>query len=58
LVLGRAELAFVVLDIAYVQYNIISMGVFYTLMLVTFLLNLSVPLCIHWQKKNLKIESE
>jgi Kef-type K+ transport system membrane component KefB len=56
--LGRAELAFVVLDIAYVQYNIISMQVFYTLMLVTFLLNLSVPLCIHWQKKNLKIESE
>jgi Kef-type K+ transport system membrane component KefB len=56
--LGRAELAFVVLDIAYVQYNIISMEVFYTLMLVTFLLNLSVPLCIHWQKKNLKIESE
>jgi Kef-type K+ transport system membrane component KefB len=56
--LGRAELAFVVLDIAYVQHNIISIEVFYTLILVAFLLNLSVPLCIHWHKKNLKFESK
>ncbi|MFT6268080.1 MAG: Kef-type K+ transport system membrane component KefB [Alphaproteobacteria bacterium] len=55
--LGRAELAFVVLDIAYVQHNIISMEVFYTLMLVAFLLNLSVPLCINWHKKNLPRDS-
>jgi hypothetical protein len=55
--LGRAELAFVVLDIAYVQHNIISIEVFYTLILVAFLLNLSVPLCIHWHKKNLEFES-
>lgn len=51
--LGRAELAFVVLDIAYVQHKIISSEVFYTLMLVTFLLNISVPLCINWHKKHL-----
>lgn len=55
--LGRAELAFVVLDIAYVQHNIISVEVFYTLMLVAFLLNLSVPLCINWHKKNLRSDS-
>ncbi|GAC29547.1 cation:proton antiporter [Brumicola pallidula] len=56
--LGRAELAFVVLDIAYVQHNIISKEVFYTLILVAFLLNLFVPLYINWHKKNLKIESK
>lgn len=48
--LGRAELAFVVMDIAYVQNNIMTTEAFYTLMLVTFFLNCSVPLTIKWWK--------
>jgi len=48
--LGRAELAFVVLNIAYVQNPILSTEAFYTLMLTTFLLNISVPLSIRWWK--------
>ena len=48
--LGRAELAFVVLEIAYVQHNIVSLEGFFTLMLTAFLLNLSVPTCIRWWK--------
>jgi len=48
--LGRAELAFVVMNIAFVQYHIISVEVFYTLMLTSFLLNISVPLTIRWWK--------
>lgn len=48
--LGRAELAFVVMDIAYTQHHIMSLEAFYTLMLATFLLNLSVPLTIRWWK--------
>ena len=48
--LGRAELAFLVMDIAFVQYNIISTEAFYTLMLTTFLLNISVPLTVRWWK--------
>lgn len=48
--LGRAELAFVVLNIAFVQYQIISMEVFFTLMLTCFFLNVSVPLTIRWWK--------
>ena len=46
--LGRAELAFVVLDIAYVQYQILNKEAFYTLMVTCFWLNISVPLTIHW----------
>ena len=50
--LGRAELAFVVMDIAYVQYKIMSVDAFYTLMMVAFLLNLSVPITISvWKKR-------
>jgi Kef-type K+ transport system membrane component KefB len=49
--LGRAELAFVVMNIAFVQYNIMSVEAFYTLMLTAFLLNLSVPLTIRWWKQ-------
>ena len=49
--LGRAELAFVVMDIAYVQYHIMTVDAFYTLMLCAFLLNVSVPLTIRWWKK-------
>jgi|TARA_B110000977_G_scaffold132777_1_gene169130 Kef-type K+ transport system membrane component KefB len=50
--LGRAELAFVVLEIAYVQHNIVSFEGFYTLMLTAFLLNLSVPVCIRLWKSH------
>jgi Kef-type K+ transport system membrane component KefB len=48
--LGRAELAFVVMDIAYVQHNIMSINTFYTLMITAFMLNISVPLTIRWWK--------
>ncbi len=48
--LGRAELAFVVMNIAFVQYKIMSIEAFYTLMLTAFMLNLSVPLTIRWWK--------
>lgn len=48
--LGRAELAFVVLEIAYVQYQVMSANAFYTLMITCFLLNISVPLTIRWWK--------
>lgn len=48
--LGRAELAFLVLDIAFVQHHIISTEAFYTLMLTTFFLNISVPLTVRWWK--------
>ncbi len=48
--LGRAELAFVVLNIAYVQHRIITEHVFYTLMVTAFLLNVSVPITIRWWK--------
>ena len=46
--LGRAELAFVVMDIAYVQNNILTEEMFYTLMFTAFWLNVSVPLTIRW----------
>jgi Kef-type K+ transport system membrane component KefB len=48
--IGRAELAFVVMGIAYVQYPILTTEAFYTLMLAAFLLNWSVPLTIRWWK--------
>ena len=44
--LGRAELAFVVMDIGYVHNNIFTTEVFYTLMFTAFALNILVPLCI------------
>ena len=46
--LGRTELAFVVIDIAYVQNNVFTTEVFYTLMAVAFWLNLAVPLTIRF----------
>jgi Kef-type K+ transport system membrane component KefB len=46
--LGRAELAFVVMDIAYVQNSIISDEAFLTLMITAFCLNIAVPLSIRW----------
>lgn len=48
--LGRAELAFVVLEIAYVQSKVMSVEAFYTLMITCFLLNITVPLTIRWWK--------
>jgi len=61
--LGRAELAFVVMDIGYVQNTIISTEAFYTLMATCFILNVSVPVSIKlWKpyfagKKQLKLGS-
>lgn len=45
--LGRAELAFVVMDIAYVQHAILTEEAFTTLMATCFFLNIAVPLSIH-----------
>jgi len=50
--LGRTELAFVVLNIAYVQHHIISTDAFFTQMLTAFMMNISVPLSIHlWKSR-------
>ncbi len=46
--LGRAELAFVVMDIGYVHNSIFTDEVFYTLMFTAFALNILVPLCIRF----------
>jgi Kef-type K+ transport system membrane component KefB len=46
--LGRAELAFVVMDIAYVQNKILNTEAFFTLMMTAFCLNVAVPLTISW----------
>lgn len=48
--LGRAELAFVVMNIAYVQHDILNEEAFYMLMLTTFWLNVSVPVTIRLWK--------
>lgn len=48
--LGRAELAFVVMDIAYVQHPILNDQAFYTLMVSAFFLNVAVPITIAWWK--------
>jgi hypothetical protein len=48
--LGRAELAFVVIGIAYVQNPILSTEAFYTLMFTTFWLNVAVPVSLTWWK--------
>jgi Kef-type K+ transport system membrane component KefB len=46
--LGRAELAFVVMDIAYVQHSILNEQAFFTLMITAFFLNIAVPVTIGW----------
>ena len=46
--LGRAELAFVVIDIAYVQNQILPEAAFITLMITAFFLNIAVPVAISW----------
>ena len=48
--LGRAELAFIVIDIAYVENGLITTGQFYALMITIFLLNITVPLAVKWWK--------
>ena len=53
--LGRAELAFVVMDIAYVEHSIINDEMFYTLMFTAFALNLLVPVTIRLWKPRLNI---
>jgi len=52
--LGRAELAFVVINIAYVQNSILTVHAFYTLMMTAFILNILVPLTISAWKPYLK----
>ena len=49
--LGRAELAFVVIDIAYVQHSILNREAFFTLMITAFFLNILVPITITWWKQ-------
>ncbi|MCB1563192.1 MAG: cation:proton antiporter [Alphaproteobacteria bacterium] len=56
--LGRAELAFVVMDIAYVQHDILSTEAFYTLMFTAFWLNVCVPLSIRFWKPYLLAEQQ
>jgi len=59
--LGRAELAFIVINIAYAQNHIINLEQFYILICTVFLLNISVPVMIKLWKpyylgtKSLKI---
>ncbi len=48
--LGRAELAFIVINIAFVQNQLIDITQFYILMLTAFLLNITVPLSLKWWK--------
>ena len=54
--LGRAELAFIVINIAYVQEKIIDQNQFYALIFTTFLLNISVPITIKFWKPYYKGE--
>lgn len=51
--LGRAELAFVVMGIAYIEYAILPIEVFYTLMFTVFWLNVAVPVTIKLWKPHL-----
>ena len=48
--LGRAELAFIVINIAYTENHIFDDKAFQTLIFATFLLNISVPIVINWWK--------
>jgi Kef-type K+ transport system membrane component KefB len=56
--LGRAELAFVVMNIAYVQLPILNTEAFYMLMATAFGLNVSVPLTIGWWKRRYNFDAE
>ena len=46
--LGRAELAFLVMNIAYIQHGIFTEEVFYILMITIFWLNVAVPITIRF----------
>ena len=48
--LGRAELAFIVINIAFVQNKMIDITQFYILMFTAFLLNITVPISLKWWK--------
>jgi len=56
--LGRAELAFIVINIAYTENHIFDEEAFQTLIFATFLLNISVPLVINWWKPYYNGEKE
>jgi Kef-type K+ transport system membrane component KefB len=56
--LGRAELAFIVIDIAFVEEHLITIEQFYSLMITIFLLNITVPLLIKWWKPYYKGDRE
>ncbi len=56
--LGRAELAFIVLDIGYVQNAIFTKQAFFTLMFTAFCLNISVPLTIRLWRPYFKGEKQ
>ncbi len=51
--LGRAELAFLVMEIGYVHSNALTTEAFYTLMGVAFCLNVSVPIMVRFWKLRL-----
>jgi len=48
--LGRAELTFIVINIAYTKSHLITLEQFCTLILTLFLLNITVPTMIKWWK--------
>ena len=55
--LGRAELAFVVMDIAYLQHDILNEQAFFTLMIAAYFQNIAVPLTIGgWRSHYLAVE--
>ncbi len=56
--LGRAELAFVVMDIAYVQNAILPDEAFFMLMIAAFLLNIAVPMTIRWWRPHYEAEEK
>lgn len=56
--LGRAELAFIVMDIAYVENQLINTEAFYTLVFTAFWLNVSVPVAISWWKRRFADSAE
>jgi len=57
--LGRAELTFVVMDIATVKQQIFTTGVFYTLMFTSFWLNVAVPVSIKlWKPRFLAAQAK
>lgn len=56
--LGRAELAFVVMGIAYIDHDILSVEAFYTLIFTAFWLNVAVPITVKFWKPYLKMAKE